>query len=212
MGRESKTGGRSVLELSFQPAYICTTSTQGPPSLSTSLTFHGGLKSLVQPPSLHLCSSSSRPSLTHTSLPPLSTHHLTSPQNDSPIPTHLPKPPPQPTPPSFAKSQRAQLFGQALGLPPFMALFSFVGLAVTSASVVIYGHPIVDPVELLGRIRQPAAICVALFGLVLATLTTNIAANVVRARGPALPACRFPSAGGSILAPACQPKRRLCFV
>lgn len=82
----------------------------------------------------------------------------------------------------YATSQKAQLVGQAWGLPPFMAMFSFVGLAVTSASAVMFGAPIVDPVELLGRLRQPAAIVVALFGLVLATLTTNIAANVV---GPA---------------------------
>jgi len=82
----------------------------------------------------------------------------------------------------FAKSQRAQLLGQAWGLPPTMALFSFVGLAVTSASVVMFGAPIIDPVELLGHIRQPGAIVVSLFGLVLATLTTNIAANVVRDR------------------------------
>ncbi|KAI8463412.1 MAG: permease for cytosine/purines, uracil, thiamine, allantoin-domain-containing protein [Monoraphidium minutum] len=82
----------------------------------------------------------------------------------------------------YATSQRAQLLGQAWGLPPCMAAFSFVGLAVTSASAVIYGSPIVDPVELLGRMRAPAAICVSLFGLILATLTTNIAANVV---GPA---------------------------
>lgn len=52
---------------------------------------------------------------------------------------------------------------------------------MTSASAVIYGAAIIDPVELLGRMRAPAAICVSLFGLVLATLTTNIAANVVGA-------------------------------
>ncbi|GBF90275.1 nitrate reductase [Raphidocelis subcapitata] len=82
----------------------------------------------------------------------------------------------------YAVSQRAQLVGQAVGLPPFMAAFAFVGLAVTSASVVIYGAPVIDPVQLLARLTNPAAIVVSLFGLILATLTTNIAANVV---GPA---------------------------
>ena len=71
--------------------------------------------------------------------------------------------------------------GQALGLPPFMALFTVVGLAVTSASAVMYGAPIIYPVELLTHVQQPAAVVVALFGLVLAVLTTNIAANVVSA-------------------------------
>lgn len=79
----------------------------------------------------------------------------------------------------YAVSQRAQLLGQAAGLPPFMALFSFIGLAVTSATVVIYGAPVVDPVRLLSHMTQPLAVCVSLFGLILATLTTNIAANVV---------------------------------
>ncbi|WIA16169.1 hypothetical protein OEZ85_012883 [Tetradesmus obliquus] len=79
----------------------------------------------------------------------------------------------------YAVSQRAQLLGQAAGLPPFMALFSFIGLAVTSATVVIYGAPVVDPVQLLSHMTQPLAVCVSLFGLILATLTTNIAANVV---------------------------------
>jgi NCS1 family nucleobase:cation symporter-1 len=69
-----------------------------------------------------------------------------------------------------------------------MAAFAWVGLAVTSASAVIYGAPVVDPVELLGRLQSPPAICVALFGLILATLTTNIAANVVRVCAP--PAAR----------------------
>lgn len=60
-----------------------------------------------------------------------------------------------------------------------MAAFSFVGLAVTSASTVMYGAPIIDPVELLAKIQAPAAIVFALFGLILAVLTTNVAANVV---------------------------------
>ncbi|GLC56096.1 hypothetical protein PLESTB_001063900 [Pleodorina starrii] len=72
-----------------------------------------------------------------------------------------------------------KVMGQALGLPAFMALFTFLGLAVTSATVVIYGEPIIDPVQLLGRMEGVLPICISLFGLMWATLTTNIAANVV---------------------------------
>lgn len=79
----------------------------------------------------------------------------------------------------YAKSQRDQLLGQALGLPLSMALFSALGLAVTSATVVIFGRAIIDPVQILGQLQHPAAIVLSLFGLMLATLTTNIAANVV---------------------------------
>lgn len=79
----------------------------------------------------------------------------------------------------YAVSQRAQVVGQAVGLPTFMALFSFVGLAVTSATVVIFGSAVRDPVQLLSQLKQPVAVCISLFGLILATLTTNIAANVV---------------------------------
>lgn len=79
----------------------------------------------------------------------------------------------------YAKSQRAQMVGQALGLPTAMTLFSFIGVAVTSASVVIFGKAIWDPVVLLGRFNEPAVALVALIALLLATLNTNVAANVV---------------------------------
>lgn len=78
----------------------------------------------------------------------------------------------------YCKSQRDQLLGQAVGLPPTMALFAFIGVAVTSATVVIYGEAIWDPVKLLGRMGG-SAVVVALFVLAIATLTTNLAANVV---------------------------------
>jgi NCS1 family nucleobase:cation symporter-1 len=78
----------------------------------------------------------------------------------------------------FCRSQREQMLGQAIGLPPTMALFSFIGVAVTSATVVIYGEPIWDPVLLLGRMGG-AAVIVSLFALAVATITTNLAANVV---------------------------------
>jgi len=82
----------------------------------------------------------------------------------------------------YARSQRDQIIGQTLGLPPTMALYSFIGVAVTSATVIIYGAPIWDPVKLLTKFEHPLTIVIAMVSLGLATLATNIAANVV---GPA---------------------------
>ena len=79
----------------------------------------------------------------------------------------------------YAKSQKAQMLGQALGLPTAMTLYSFIGVAVTSASVVLFGEAVWDPVALLGRFHQPVVAIIALFALLLATLNTNVAANVV---------------------------------
>ncbi|KAK9801338.1 hypothetical protein WJX73_005952 [Symbiochloris irregularis] len=78
-----------------------------------------------------------------------------------------------------AVSQRAQVLGQALGLPLCMAAFSFTGLAVTSATPAIFGRVISDPVELLSQLQHPLAVAAGLLGLVLASLSTNIAANIV---------------------------------
>jgi len=79
----------------------------------------------------------------------------------------------------YAKSQRAQMVGQALGLPTAMTLYAFIGVAVTSASVVLFGEAIWDPVVLLGRFHQPLVAFIALIAILLATLNTNVAANVV---------------------------------
>lgn len=79
----------------------------------------------------------------------------------------------------YAKSQKAQMLGQALGLPPAMTLYSFIGVAVTSASVVLFAQAIWDPVALLGRFQQPIVASIALIALLIATLNTNVAANVV---------------------------------
>jgi NCS1 family nucleobase:cation symporter-1 len=79
----------------------------------------------------------------------------------------------------YAKSQRDQALGQAIGLPTTMALYAFIGVAVTSATIVIYGHAIWDPVEVLTKIESKSALVVAMLALCLATLATNIAANVV---------------------------------
>jgi len=79
----------------------------------------------------------------------------------------------------YAVSQRAQVLGQALGLPLTMALYSFIGVAVTSATTIIYGATIWDPVDVLTRFRNPVVLVGAMLALCLATLATNIAANVV---------------------------------
>ena len=79
----------------------------------------------------------------------------------------------------FAKSQKAQMVGQAIGLPPTMALYSFIGVAVTSATVVIFGEAIWDPVVLLSKFQNPIIVVISMLALLIATLTTNIAANVV---------------------------------
>jgi nucleobase:cation symporter-1, NCS1 family len=79
----------------------------------------------------------------------------------------------------YAYSQRSQIVGQILGLPTTMALYSFIGVAVTSATIVIYGHAIWDPVVLLTQFTNPAVLLIAMVSLCVATLATNIAANVV---------------------------------
>jgi NCS1 family nucleobase:cation symporter-1 len=80
----------------------------------------------------------------------------------------------------YARTQRDQMMGQAIGLPTTMALYSFIGVAVTSATIVIYGgFPVWDPVVLITRFKNPIVLAVSLFALCLATLATNLAANVV---------------------------------
>ena len=79
----------------------------------------------------------------------------------------------------FGRSQRDQTYGQALGLPTTMTLFPLVGVLTTSATVIVFGEAIWDPVALTGRLDNPIALIIMLAALVLATLTTNVAANVV---------------------------------
>lgn len=79
----------------------------------------------------------------------------------------------------YAVSQRAQVLGQALGLPTSMTMFSFVGVVVTSATFVIYGQTIWDPVVLAGRFESKLLVSVAMLAVALSTLATNIAANIV---------------------------------
>lgn len=79
----------------------------------------------------------------------------------------------------YAKSQDAQIVGQAFGLPVAMTLYSFIGIAVTSASAVLFGEPIWSPITLLGRFHQPFIAFLALISILIATLNVNIGANVV---------------------------------
>jgi NCS1 family nucleobase:cation symporter-1 len=79
----------------------------------------------------------------------------------------------------YAKSQKDQILGQALGLPTTMAFYSFIGIAVTSATLIIYKEPIWDPVALLGKFDSAFIVILSMVGLTIATLSTNIAANVV---------------------------------
>ncbi|HXP79728.1 MAG TPA: NCS1 family nucleobase:cation symporter-1 [Verrucomicrobiae bacterium] len=79
----------------------------------------------------------------------------------------------------YARSQRAQVVGQVLGLPTTMTLYSFIGVAVTSATAIIFGQTIWDPVQVLARLGNPFAVVIAMAALLLATLNVNVAANLV---------------------------------
>jgi NCS1 family nucleobase:cation symporter-1 len=79
----------------------------------------------------------------------------------------------------YARSQRAQMLGQALGLPTTMTFYAFIGVAVTSATAIIFGQAIWDPVQVLVRLGNPIAVVIAMLALLLATLNVNVAANLV---------------------------------
>jgi nucleobase:cation symporter-1, NCS1 family len=79
----------------------------------------------------------------------------------------------------FGKSQRAQALGQILGLPTTMTLFPLIAVLVTSATVAVYGKAIWDPVVLTGKFTNPFVVIFALFTLAVATLSVNVAANIV---------------------------------
>src|SRR5437660_8639014 len=79
----------------------------------------------------------------------------------------------------YARSQRDQIVGQALGLPATMTFYSFIGIAVTSATMIIFGQALWDPVKVLARLGNPWAVVLAMVALLMATLNVNVAANVV---------------------------------
>jgi nucleobase:cation symporter-1, NCS1 family len=79
----------------------------------------------------------------------------------------------------YAKSQKAQINGQAIGLPPSMTLFAFIGVVVTSATAIIYGQTEWDIVKLAGKFESKLVVTLAMIGIIISTLATNIAANIV---------------------------------
>jgi NCS1 family nucleobase:cation symporter-1 len=79
----------------------------------------------------------------------------------------------------FGRSQREQVIGQVVALPTTMSLFAAMGVMITSATAIIYGQSIWDPVQLVGRFSSPVIVAISMFTVVVATLAVNIAANVV---------------------------------
>src|SRR5256712_7959171 len=79
----------------------------------------------------------------------------------------------------FGRSQREQAIGQTVALPTTMTVFAAMGVIITSASAIIYGKAIWDPVELVGKFTDPVIVAISIFTVVVATLSLNIAANVV---------------------------------
>ena len=79
----------------------------------------------------------------------------------------------------FGRSQREQIVGQVVALPTTMSVFAAMGVLITSATVIIYGRAIWDPVQLVAQFRAPVVVAVSMFTAVVATLAVNIAANVV---------------------------------
>jgi NCS1 family nucleobase:cation symporter-1 len=82
----------------------------------------------------------------------------------------------------YAGSQRSQVVGQLSGLPSTMTLFAFIGVAVTSATIIIYGEAIWDPVVLVRKFESHTLVFFSMIAVIIATISTNAAANVV---GPA---------------------------
>ena len=82
----------------------------------------------------------------------------------------------------YARSQRAQVVGQLSGLPSTMTLFAFIGVAVTSATIIIFGEAIWDPVVLVRKFEASWLVFFSMIAVIIATISTNAAANVV---GPA---------------------------
>jgi NCS1 family nucleobase:cation symporter-1 len=82
----------------------------------------------------------------------------------------------------YASSQRAQVIGQLSGLPSTMTLFAFIGVAVTSATIIIFGEAIWDPVVLVRRFESHTVVFFSMIAVIIATISTKAAANVV---GPA---------------------------
>ncbi|MDN3678299.1 NCS1 family nucleobase:cation symporter-1 [Flavobacterium paronense] len=79
----------------------------------------------------------------------------------------------------YATSQSAQIKGQIYGLPTSMTLFAFIGVVVTSATTIVFGTMIWDPVVLAGKFDSKLLVSIAMTAVAISTLATNIAANIV---------------------------------
>jgi nucleobase:cation symporter-1, NCS1 family len=79
----------------------------------------------------------------------------------------------------FADSQKSQIWGQVIGLPLTMFLFAGLGVLMTSASMQLVGTTVSDPINLIGHIDSTFWVVVAMFMIILATISTNTAANIV---------------------------------
>jgi NCS1 family nucleobase:cation symporter-1 len=79
----------------------------------------------------------------------------------------------------FGRSQREQAIGQVVALPTTMTVFAAMGVVITSATAIIYGEQIWEPIALMSRFESPWLVAIAMFTIVIATLAVNIAANVV---------------------------------
>jgi NCS1 family nucleobase:cation symporter-1 len=79
----------------------------------------------------------------------------------------------------YARSQKSQIIGQTIGLPLTMFIFSALGIILTAASSQLVGETISDPVTLIGKIDNPLWVIIAMLLIIIATLSTNTAANIV---------------------------------
>ncbi|MGI9221194.1 MAG: NCS1 family nucleobase:cation symporter-1 [Woeseiaceae bacterium] len=79
----------------------------------------------------------------------------------------------------YAKSQKAQIVGQIIGLPLTMFLFAGLGVVLTAASLELVGETISDPINLIGKIDSPLWVTLSMAMIILATISTNTAANIV---------------------------------
>jgi NCS1 family nucleobase:cation symporter-1 len=79
----------------------------------------------------------------------------------------------------YARSQRSQVIGQIIGLPLTMFLFSGLGVVLTAASLELVGETVSDPINLIGHIDSPVWVVLSMLMIILATISTNTAANIV---------------------------------
>lgn len=79
----------------------------------------------------------------------------------------------------YVKSQKSQIVGQVIGLPATMFFFAALGVVLTAASTTLVGETISDPVNLIGKIDSPVWVIIAMIMIIIATLSTNTAANIV---------------------------------